>query len=87
MHGLRFRTAAARHRYNVGRNALLPKQLIKNLIPQDEWGRFYLFIYSNIFIEGKNIISHWLFYICALFYDKHLHEISKHIFKQLPYAE
>ena len=29
----------------------------------------YLFIYSNVFIQGKNIISHWLFCICALFYS------------------
>ena len=34
----------------------------------------YLFIYSNIFIQGKNIISLWLFCICALFYDKYLHK-------------
>ena len=35
---------------------------------------FYLFIYSNIFIQGKNIIRLWLFCICALFYDKYLHK-------------
>ena len=36
----------------------------------------YLFIY--LFIQAylyrvKNIISHWLFCICALFYDMHVH--------------
>ena len=41
----------------------------------------FLFIYSNIFIQGKNIISLWIFCICVLFYDKNLHKKWKHIFK------